>query len=196
MKSIQQISSTVENWIAEEELPVRGNIKVIRRSDPDYGLTEDEIMDRNEYIRCYLLEDFELLMMIPKQEEDDFFMPDCGVMDPAYSAFNTVDFQKTQRPFNKYAYAMRKIMQRVKDLAIMHSSISDEEGRLETYQRYEAFVDREFRQQLLKLAHRHKRERDEEKRRWMRGKIAELNRRILECKKIWAQYAPVDDWDR
>ena len=55
MKALQQISFTVDNWIAEEELPVRANLKVIRRNDPDYGLTEEEIQDRNEFIRCLQL---------------------------------------------------------------------------------------------------------------------------------------------
>jgi hypothetical protein len=186
-----------ENWIPEEQLSPSSGFKVISKTDPNHGLSEDEIQDRNEYIRCYLLKDFWLLMTIPKQAtEDDFFIPDCNVSNADYSAFNTVDFQRTQRPFNKYAYAMKKIMERVKELAIMHSSISDEDGRLATYQRYEALVDREFRHRLLTMADRHKRQADEEKRYWMRRKIAELNQRILECKRIWALYAPPENWDR
>jgi len=197
MKSKELISLTVDSWISDEELPVSSNLKVLRKNDPDYGLTEDEIQDRYEFIRCYLLSDFELLTMIPKQDtQDDFFIFDCDVTSPEYNAFNTHDFQRTQRPFNKYHYAMKKIMERVKDLAIMHSSISNEEGRLATYQRYEALVDREFRDRLLTLADRYKVEADEERRYWMKQKIAELSRRILECKRIWAQYAPTENWDR
>ena len=197
MKSVEQISCIAGNWIDEKELPIKANLKVVRRNDPDYGLTEDEIHDRNEFIRCYLLSEFQLLIMIPKQgRKNDFFIADCAADNPEYSAFNTVDFQKTQGPFNKYAYAMKKIMERIKELAIMHSSISDEDGRRATYQRYESLVDREFRQRLLTKADRHKRQADEEKRYWMRSKIAELNRRILECKMIWAQHAPPENWDR
>ena len=77
----QTVSKTVDSWIAEEELPVRANLKVILRNDPNYGLTEDEIQDRVEFIRCYLLREFELLMMIPKQtQEDDFFVGDFTVV--------------------------------------------------------------------------------------------------------------------
>ena len=195
MKSVEQISCTVGDWINEKEMPIKANLKVVQRNDPDYGLTEDEIQDRNEFIRCHLLSEFQLLTMIPKPDRgDDFFIADYTVDDPEYSAFNTVDFQRLQRPFSKYAYAMKKIMERVKELAIMHSSISDNEGRQATYQRYEALVDREFRLRLLTLADRHKQEANEEKRYWMRNKIAELNRRILECKRIWAQYAPPENW--
>jgi len=196
MKAVEHISTTVDTWIAEEELPVRANLKVIKRRDPDYGLSQDEIQDRNEFIRCYLLRDFGLLMMIPKQDGAvDFFIPDCDISASEYSAFNTVDFQRTMRPFNKYGYAIKKVMERVKDLAIMHSSISSEEGRDDTYRRYEAFVNREFRNRLLSLTERYKRIEDDEKKAWLKRKIAELNRRILGCKRIWERYAPPENWD-
>jgi hypothetical protein len=189
-------SETVDSWIAQEELPVSPNIKVVRTNDPDYGLTEDEIQDRNEYIRCYLLQEHELLMMMPKQDtEDDFFIVDCGVDDPEYSAFNTHDFQITQRPFNKYHYAMKKIMERVKELAINHSSITSEERRMDEYRRYENLVWREFRRRLGYLANKYARIDDEEERSSLKSKIAELNRRIMECKRIWERYAPPQNWD-
>ena len=186
----------VGSWIAEEELPVRANLKVIHKNDPDYGLTKDEIQDRNEFIRCYLTQEHELLMMIPKQSlENDFFIPDCDATDAEYSAFHTVDFQRRLRPFNKYAYAMKKIMERVKDLAVLHSAISFKEGRMNILRRYEGFVDSQFRDRLVFLAERFKKEIDEERRLEIRRKIAELNRRILECKRIWERYAPPENWE-
>ena len=71
MRPTEQVSFAVDSWIAEEELPVRASIKVIRINDPNYGLTEDEIEDRNEFIRCHLLGEFELLTMIPKQDNEN-----------------------------------------------------------------------------------------------------------------------------
>ena len=191
------ISNTVDSRFVEEELPVAANIKVIRRSDPNYGLSEDEIQDRLEFIRCYMLQDFELLMMISKQTtEVDFFIVDCTADDVEYSAFNTHDFQRQQRPFNKYHYAMKKIMERVKDLAIMHSCISSPEDRQDVYQKYEALVNSEFRKQLLPLTKQYRWWQNEEKRYQLKQKIAKLNRRILECKIIWERYAPPENWDR
>ena len=191
------ISNTVDSRFVEEELPVAANIKVIRRSDPNYGLSEDEIQDRMEFIRCYILQDFELLMMIPKQTtEVDFFIVDCTADDVEYSAFNTHDFQRQQRPFNKYHYAMKKIMERVKDLAIMHSCISSPEDRQDVYQKYEALVNSEFRKQLLPLTKQYRWWQDEERRYQLKQRIAKLNRRILECKIIWERYAPPENWDR
>ena len=55
-------------YIPEEELPARAGLRVERQSDPDYGLSEDEIADRNEFIRCYLVREFELLMMLPGKD--------------------------------------------------------------------------------------------------------------------------------
>ena len=86
-------------------------------------------------------------------------------------------------------------MERVKDLAIMHSSISSPEGRFNTYQRYEELVDRKFRERMMTLVSRYKWTEDAERKQWMKRRIAELNRRILECKKIWERYAPAENWD-
>ena len=196
MKNKEQVVCEVDNQIVEQDLPESAILKVVRRTDPNYGLTQDEIQDRDEFIRCYMLQEFESLMMIPKQTtEYDFFIVDCIVDDEEYSAFNTHDFQRQQRPFNKYAYAMKQIMERVKDLAIMHSCISSPEGRQDTYRRYEILVDREFREQLVALASQYRWWQDDKRRQWLKQKIATLNRRILECKIIWERYAPPENWD-
>jgi len=193
MNSTHSISCNAGNWIVEEELPARPGLKVIRRNDPNYGLTKDEIQDRNEFIFCYLMKDFQLLMMIPKQPlENDFFIPDCDVTEDGYSAFNTHDFQRTLKPFDKYGYAMKKIMERLNDLAILYSSISSPEGRRHTCQRYQSLVEFEFRSRLMDMIDRYKKTTDFERKLALKRKIGEVNRRILECKEIWERYAPRD----
>ena len=62
-----EFSREVDRWIAEEELPVSAALKVIRLNDPDYGLTEDEIDERNEFIQWYLLQDYALLLSVPRE---------------------------------------------------------------------------------------------------------------------------------
>lgn len=183
-----------ENYIPEEEMPVKAGLKVMRTSDPDYGLSEDEVADRNEFIRCHLAKEFELLMMIPSQaqEEENFFIPEYHSSNDAYSAFNTHDFQKTLKPFDKLGYAIKKIMERVQDLAILHSVISSQEGRQTTHRRYEGIVEIEFRDRLMTLVTRYQAAKDEQIKLALKQKIAELNRRILEAKKIWEQFAPRD----
>ena len=56
----EQISCTVDTWIDEESLPATPNLKVIRKNDPWYGMSEEEVEDRKEFIRCYINKDFEL----------------------------------------------------------------------------------------------------------------------------------------
>ena len=46
MKSVEQIGCTAGNWIDEEELPIKANLKVVRRNDPDYGLKAVPTADR------------------------------------------------------------------------------------------------------------------------------------------------------
>jgi hypothetical protein len=184
------------NCIPEEELPPRAGLIVVRENDPNYSLSDTEIQDRVEFIRCYLLKDFEALLLVPRQDQrDDFFVQDYLVMDGGYSAFNTVDFQNTMRPFNKYGYAMKKIMQRVEDLSIMHSCISQPEHRKEVYERYKNYVALKFGYQLEEFAMQLHLEDSPVKRYSLRRKIRQLEQKILRCQKIWEQYAPPDCWD-
>ena len=174
-----------DNWVEFEELPVRSNLKVIRENDPDYGFTADEIQDRYEFIRCYLLKEYELILMIPKQEKQcDFF-----VVDFLESAFNTYDYQGMVSLFNSYGYASRKVLDSVKDLAIMHSALSSEEGRSNVKRRYEQILEREFFDKVMILAKRFKDTGDSERRLAIKKKIAVLNIRVIECKGVWEQFA-------
>jgi len=191
MNNIQQTAHTIR--VPEEELPVRANLRVIRRNNPNYGLSTDEVADRNEFIRCYLIREFEALMMIDANEHDDsFYVPDYTVSDDGYSAFNTVDFQQTMEPFDAYGYAMGKIMERVKNLAILYSALTRDEGKQNTLRRFNSLVEYEFRERLLTFVDRFHAARTEEQRQNLRKKIAELNRRIIECRNIWERFAPRD----
>jgi len=191
MNNKQQTAHTI--CIPEEELPVRANMRVIRRNDPNYGMSDDDVADRNEFIRCYLMREFESLMMIDSDEHDDsFYVPDYTVSDDGYSAFNTVDFQRTLEPFDAYGYAMGKIMDRVKNLAILYSALTGDEGKQNTLRRFNSLVEYEFRERLLSSVDRFHAARTDEQRERLKKKIGELNRRIIECRKIWERFAPRD----
>jgi hypothetical protein len=182
-----QISETVNRWVEEESF--RGFVHpATALNDPWYGMNEEEVDDRKEFIRCYLLKDFELILLIPIQPQENDFWTSTH-QDFLESAFNTWDFQRDRKPFSKYAYCIRKILEQVRDLAIYHSSTSQPEGKANIQRRYENFVQNEFRDRLLALVERHQRARDEEQRYEIRKKIAELNRRIIQCQKIWKDYA-------
>lgn len=184
---LAQISETVTRWVEEESY--RGPVlPVTSKNNPWFGMSEEEVDDRMEFIRCYINKDFELLLQIPTEPvQNDFWSSN----HPEFmeSAFNTYDYQKDQKPFNKYAYRIKKIMEEVRDLALLHSSISQSEGRANIQRKCENLVENEFRDRLLSLVERYQRLMDEEKRTLMRRKIAELNRRILQCQKMWEEYA-------
>ena len=132
----------MNTWIDENELPVRADLRMIRINDPDSGMTQDKIDDRNEFIRCYILSGFEALLAIPIQKfENDFF-----VEDWAESAFNTEDYYRVYRssPFNRYAYRIKKILEKVMDLAIYHSCLTSIDGRMRVKNRYKRLINSEF----------------------------------------------------
>jgi len=73
-KMKQNISETVNQWMEEETHSKTGRVTPIRKNSPWYGMSDEEIEDRREFIRYYLLKDFELILMIPVQPaENDFW---------------------------------------------------------------------------------------------------------------------------
>ena len=87
-------------------------------------------------------------------------------------------------------YAMKKVMERLQDIAILHSSISHEEGRKNTSRRFDSMVEYEFREPLFSYVDRYKSAKTDEQKQRLKRKIGELNRRIIECKRVWEQHTP------
>jgi len=91
-------------------------------------MDEDEIEGYWDFISWYLGQEHLLLLGIPKHEESDFWTAELDELGNNASAMNTHDFERLY-PFNKYHYKLKKMCERVKDLALTHSCISDVEGR-------------------------------------------------------------------
>ena len=188
----QTIGETVDKWIEEESHQGRLALKIIRKNSPWYGMSDEEIEDRREFIRCYLLKDLELLLLIPaKPREDGFWF--ASHQEFMESPFNTWDFEKKHGAFDKYGYKVKKTLEHLKDLALLHSCISQPEGRKNISDRFQLVVNEEFRNPLLELVERYRETFDEEKRFGMMKKIAKLNQYIMECKRIWEKYSPWED---
>jgi hypothetical protein len=119
------------------------------------------------------------------------------VEDYLDSAFNTHDFERhhATKGFDKYAYRNKKVLEHVMDLAIMHSSITQPQGRRNTRRRYEAVVENEYRERLLRLTERYAHTQNESTRKELKRRIGELNCTILECKKVWERYSLPENWD-
>lgn len=174
-------------FVDVDELPVRPGLRVLmgRDSQDDFG--DGEVSDREEFIRCYLKSQSALLDQIPCAEPGwDFF-----VENFEESAFNTHDFEGYQGrgPFGRYHYRVRKVLERVEDLAILHSCLLSESGRRNTRRRYEVLVEVEFRDKVLMLAGMYKRARTLERRYEIKRRIAELNKRIIECAILWQRHS-------
>jgi hypothetical protein len=188
-KMKQTIGQNVDKWMEEEQNILA--VKVIRNSDPWNGLDEEEVEDRKEFIRCYINKDFELLLLIPIQpRENDFSFS--SYQEFMESAFNTYDFQRDRKPFDKYGYRIKKVLEQIKDLAILHSCISQPEGRENIHKRYKSIIENEFRSPILDFGDRLNKVADREKRIEIIQKIVKLNQRIFYSKRTWEQYAPYD----
>jgi hypothetical protein len=183
----QKISIQVESWIDEEELPVRATLKVIRKNDPNCGLSEDEIIDHNEFIRCYILRDLEPLLLIPEDDSEEDFV----VKKYIESAFNTWDFvnKHPRKPFSAYHFRIKEIMEKAKELAIMHSCISHKEGRENTKKRVNSLIDSEFRDEATMLTDTLKKYPKLVDRSKLLDRLASLNSIIRRCYQIWMEHA-------
>ena len=61
----QTTRQNMNGWTEEESQQRTLALKVIKKNDPWQGMSEEEIEDPREFIRCYINKDFELLLMIP-----------------------------------------------------------------------------------------------------------------------------------
>ena len=185
------VSRTVDWWIEEERHKQGALVRVIRQDDPWALMDEEEIEDIKEFIRWYLNKDFAALLQIPvKPRESDIWFSDYEEFRT--SAFNTHDFVRNQEPFDRYGYRIKKVLERVKDLAILHSCISSEADKKDIETRYRNLVDDEFRDRLMSLIERYQSSMDIDETMLLKTKIAEQSYRIMNCKEVWQKYST---WD-
>ncbi len=182
----EAIGETVDEWIQEVQRPAL--LSVIRANDPWEGMSEEEIEDRREYIRWYINQDFVLLLLIPTHPRgNEIWFSDYEEFRT--SAFGTVDFARTQRPFNAYGYRIKKVLEKVKELAILYSCLTSAEGREQTLGRYENLVNREFRDRLMNLVDKYQIADDLDEKMLLKGKIAKQSCHIMKCKEVWQKYS-------
>jgi len=184
----KEISGIVDSWIDEEELPVSAGLKPIRKYDLYSEMDEEEIQAYFDFMEWYFCQEHLLFLDLPRLEEPDFWPVELDDFGNDISAFNTHDYERLH-PFDRYHWKLKKAYERVKELALTHSCISQEEGRENIYQRYKNLVENEFRDEGVMLLEHYKKYKvwiDKEK---LFEKIEVLNSRIRKCKKIWREYA-------
>jgi hypothetical protein len=186
MKERDKIGRIVDSWIAQEEIPRRANLKVIKSFDPYEGMDLDEIEAYLEFRSWYMAKDHAVLLLIPKPFVEKNFWPEPD--DAVSFAYGSVDFQRLRGDFDKHAYRFQQIVKRVKDLAQTYSCISHDEGKNNIQARYEALVNREFRDKVIELAQAyHTRRLSIDGHDAIKAKIKKLNCHIATCKKVWKQ---------
>jgi hypothetical protein len=178
------------NCIDEDELPVRADLKLRHAHDPDREYSQEDINDRDEFVRCYLLGDFEPLLLLPLPvKKTDFF-----IKDFEESAFNTMDFYRQYgsvakpRPVNK----LSRVLEEVKQMAILHSCLASPAGRDRMRKRYQQLINREYRNLALNLEKKYRNAQGHHIKSTLRLKISRLNQAILRCQRVWERHAP---WD-
>ncbi|RJR23648.1 MAG: hypothetical protein C4582_05295 [Desulfobacteraceae bacterium] len=183
------IGQTVDQWIHEEDLPPRANLKVIRRFDGLYPQDEDEREAYWDFIHWFMTREHALILSIPKPRDvSDFWQVELDELGHDVSAFNTVDYARLH-PFDKEAYRVKKIYERVKDLALLHSCLSDQEGRERMYRRFRRLVEDEVRDRAVTLLKKYQEDPQRFNKFQVFEQIAQLNRCIRRCNDIWRRWS-------
>ena len=149
----KQISETVDCWIDKEDLPQRANLRPITRFDDLYPKDEEEREAYWDFVHWYLSQEFQVLMSIPKPEHGkDFYIP-IETDDSVSFAFSSADFLLLYgREFNRESYMIKKLYERVKDLAQTYSVIvtMPEIGRRNTLRKFLQLVS-DLRNKAVKV---------------------------------------------
>jgi hypothetical protein len=185
----KHVGEIIDCWIDEVDLPQRVNLKPIRRFDDLYPKDEAEREAYWDFVHWYLSQEFQALMSIPKPPEQDFWMFEHD--DSISFPYSSIDYQRLH-PFNRFAYKLRKIYERVEDLALLHSCISEEEGKANITKRFNKLVKEEFRNKAVMLLENYRRYPHLINKQKLFVRIANLDSRIQRCKSTWLKYVGRD----
>jgi hypothetical protein len=178
-----------QGLINSQEMPAY--LKPVRMFDCVYPENEEEREAFWDFIHWYIEYDHAILLSIPiKDYEHDFWHIDLNQAGSDSSAFNTMDYRK-QHPytFDKYQYRVKKVFEKIQDLALLHSCISNPKGKKNTFQRYKSLVEKEFSDPAKALLETYKKYPRMKNKEELVQKIAKLNIKIIHCKRIWQKHA-------
>ena len=136
--------------IAYEDLPARADLKPIRKFDGLYPEDEDERTAYFDFLHWYLTYEHLTLFSIPTDEPDGFSKLQLDENGDDVSAFNTIDYQR-QHPWNSYHWKLNQACEKVKDLAITYSILSDEQARKRILNRFTTMARNEYQTFIAKL---------------------------------------------
>ena len=180
--------------IYEGDLPAASFLKPINKMEElfkEIGIETDEEREAYwYYIYQCMNKEHKIIMDIPMPENTEFWPP--VETDESLSfAFSSMDYQR-RNPFDRYHWRVKKVYEKVKDLGITYSSVSHEEGKNNTYQRYRNLVQNEFRDRADFLLETYKKYPQWMDRQKLFDTVADLNSKIRKCNEIWDEYST---WD-
>lgn len=187
----QEISKQIQNWILEQDLPSRANLRPINKFDGLYPESEEERQAYWDFISWAIKKEHAVLLYIPKQQnENDFWQLDLDESGTDVSAFNTADFERLHNhSFDKYAYKIKKIYEKVQDLALLHSCITTEEGKINIHRRFTNLIESEFKDKAAALIDTYKKYPQLINKEKVFEEVTKLNINIRRCNQIWQEHA-------
>ncbi len=149
------------------------------------GIEESISLDEIEHLA--IQEEYSLLLDVPYVKKAFFSLKNVEEDSP----FNSVDYLRNNEvdSYNPYKYFLDKAAQRAKELAIMHSCVSNPEDKDVVKQRYISFVTQAFKSYADWLRANIPLEPNQEKRSRMTKKLLELNSNIRRLRTIWHKHA-------
>jgi len=201
----QQISEQVDSWIAEEDLPSRANVKPLKAQNPAYlgiadpiteewllePMDEDEIEAYRDFMHWNMAKPYHMIMTLPQAKSDAWLPPieEDGDLTLTF-AFTSADYAGLHPDtFDRQAYRIKKIYERVKDLADTHSAVSEREGKENIHQRYVTLVEKEFRDEAVMLRTNYLKNPQWVDKNGCMARIKSINSHIRKCNEIWQKYA-------
>ena len=186
----KQIRKQVESWIDEKDLPIHPFLKPISRFDGLYPEDDEEREAYWNFINWAMTREHAVLLSIPKPENEYDWCIEVDEFGNDISVVNTMDFQRMHPDgFNKYHYRLKKVCEKVKDLALLHSCISHDEGKENIFKRYRSLVENEFSDKAKMFLETYKKYAHWVNKREIISEIGKLNSRIRKCKRIWKENA-------
>ena len=187
----EHVNKQVDSWIHEKKIPPPANRKPVLLLDGLYPEDQEEQEAYWDFIHWAMAQEHAVLLSVPKHENDyDFWQVEVDELGNNVSAFNTMDFERMYpQGFNRYAYRLKKVYEKVYDLALLHSCISHDEGKKNTHKRFKHLVEREFRDRAEILVETLKRYGVWVNRVRILKEITGLNKRIRKCNEIWQRHA-------
>jgi hypothetical protein len=190
MKSVDEV---VDDRVSEEDLPRRPGLRAIRKFDGLYPEDEDERRAYWDFIGWFMRRDWALLECVPVKKKDGWFPPfqieEVGTeLFNDVSHFNTMDFEGLSGfRFDFVYWRHRMVLDRIRDLAITYSVLSDVGGKDRTFRRFRRLVEGEYRDEAVMVAEHLRRHGVWLNRARAVARIEILNRKIRDCKRVWRE---------